>query len=80
MNEYHEQVADQVQQIIEAHAEGAEADAGFDGGEWSGPAHARAEEEEISGFLAAHCIGESTIYDILERRWMDDCHNYHEVG
>ena len=34
----------------------AEADAGFDGGEFSGPAHGRAIDREIRGIVAAHNI------------------------
>jgi hypothetical protein len=36
-----------------SHRTGAEADAGFDAGEWSGPAHARMEEDHYDAVLAS---------------------------
>lgn len=42
--------------IMEAHAKGADADAGFDGGEFSGPAHAEDEEEELAVLAAEYGI------------------------
>jgi hypothetical protein len=40
--------------LIESHQLGAEADAGFDGGEWSGPAHDVALHDEMEA-LAVRC-------------------------
>lgn len=47
-------VVDFAEAIMNAHAEAAEADAGFDGGEFSGPAHHRAEEREITKLAEQH--------------------------
>lgn len=49
-----DQIAEWVRNIEEAHAIGAEADAGFDGGEFSGPAHDRAMHAEIEKLAEAH--------------------------
>lgn len=45
--------ASAVHRIEADHAYGAELDAGFDAGEWSGPAHWEAEEREVDAALAA---------------------------
>ncbi len=54
MNAYRAELRKEIERIREAYDFAAEADAGFDGGEWSGPAADRACEEEIQRFLAAH--------------------------
>ena len=43
-----EQCAEFAQQIMDEHTIGAEADAGFDGGEFSGPAHHEMETRAIT--------------------------------
>lgn len=40
-------------EIMQAHEEGADMDAGFDGGEFSGPAHARMAQKEIAELATA---------------------------
>ena len=47
-----QEVAEKALEIMEAHEIGAEMDAGFDAGEWSGPAHGRMEEQEIAELAA----------------------------
>jgi hypothetical protein len=50
------EVIAQAQEIIQSHALGAEADAGFDAGEWSGPAHADMEEKALRQLAAANNV------------------------
>lgn len=62
-------------EIQEAHSEGADMDAGFDGGEFSGPAHSRMEEQEIktlaeeSGFTYDEVM--AAIMDRINRAELD---------
>jgi hypothetical protein len=46
-------VASTVRRISRGHAEAAELDAGFDGGEFSRPEHGRMEREQVAAALAA---------------------------
>lgn len=45
------QMASRIAQITRSHAEAMDLDAGFDGGEFSGPAHYRAIEREVAQAL-----------------------------
>lgn len=47
-----EEVAEEVAAIYGQHDEGASADAGFDGGEFSGPWHAEAAQRKVDAYLA----------------------------
>lgn len=47
------QAASAVLRIRDGHARAAEYDAGFDAGEWSGPAHARMAAAQVVAALAA---------------------------
>lgn len=47
-------IASAIYRIQHSHAEAAFYDAGFDGGEFSGPAHASMEERQIRAALAEH--------------------------
>ena len=49
-----EQVARLAITIYEAHEVGAELDAGFDGGEWSGPAHGDMADEQVADLARAN--------------------------
>lgn len=55
-------LADEAEKIIESHEQGAGADAGFDAGEFSGPAHSRMEQEEIRALAEAN---EFTYDDVM---------------
>ena len=48
------EVAAKAVEIYNAHEEGAAADAGFDAGELSGPAHARMADEAVEKLAADH--------------------------
>ena len=48
------EVAIEADKIMAPHNEGAAMDAGFDGGEFSGPAHGRMEEREITELAEAN--------------------------
>lgn len=58
----------EARRIQEAHEEGGRHDAGFDGGEFSGPANARAEARALSALAARHGV---TLED-LELAVMED--------
>jgi hypothetical protein len=51
-------VEDEIARITYEYGLACEADAGFDGGEWSGPANAKAEHEAVVKVLAEHGISE----------------------
>lgn len=62
---------------VRAHAEGAEADAGFDAGEWSGPAHGEMLALETQNALARYGFTEQSFTAEAERRglrarWLND--------
>jgi hypothetical protein len=50
------EVAEKAIEIYNQHAEGAEMDAGFDGGEWSGPAHQRMAEKAVQTLCEIHNV------------------------
>jgi hypothetical protein len=60
--------ASAVSAIRREHAEGAEADHGFDAGEFSGPAHASMEEREIIAALASFGLDPDSFNRLLNRR------------
>jgi hypothetical protein len=60
--------ASAVRRIERSHAEAAEADAGFDGGEFSGPAHGRMVEDEITQALKPLGFTPRTYNMELDRR------------
>jgi len=47
---------------VVAHQEGADADAGFDGGEFSAPEHGRALSLEIAELAATHGVDEEALW------------------
>lgn len=49
--------------IMQAHEEGADMDAGFDGGEFSGPAHADMAQREIAELAKSHGFTPEEIED-----------------
>lgn len=63
------EVAAQAGKIFEAHAEGAHADAGFDAGEFSGPAHSEMEHKEVSALAEAHGF---TFEDVMSELHQQD--------
>jgi hypothetical protein len=50
---------------IDRHAKGAEADAGFDAGEFSGPAHGRQQVADLAAIAARHGITPDQLDDLL---------------
>lgn len=62
------QVADLANAIHAAHDEGAEMDAGFDGGEFSGPAHGRAVEQEVRELCKKYRVDYEAVENELLRR------------
>lgn len=65
-----EQVADKALEIIQRHEEGAAMDAGFDAGEFSGPAHARSQDHEIEALATANGFTAEQVHAELAKR----CH------
>ena len=62
------QTCSEVSRIIESHHEAASWDAGFDGGEFSGPAHFAAMEREVREVLARDGFTPGTFEAEVERR------------
>lgn len=60
-----EKVKAEAIEIMNSHALGAEMDAGFDGGEWSGPAHADMEEEALQALAARAGVKFVDLYNAL---------------
>jgi len=60
-----EKVKAEAIEIINSHALGAEMDAGFDGGEWSGPAHAEMEQEALEKLAARSGVKFIDLYNAL---------------
>jgi hypothetical protein len=50
---------------IERHAEGMAADAGFDGGEFSGPAHARSQAAQLASIATLHGLTADRLDDLI---------------
>lgn len=57
-----EQIVAEAMKIVEAHSIGAEMDAGFDGGEFSGPAHCEMEVDDLAELAKIHGLS----YDQLD--------------
>ena len=62
--------------IIARFAEGAAMDAGFDAGEFSGPANARAEEEAITELANANGYSYNEVMDEVTRVDYENAYNY----
>lgn len=60
--------ADEVERIMAAHEEAAGFDAGFDGGEFSGPAHSRMEQREIDECCKKHGLDHEVVWGEVLRR------------
>lgn len=61
------EVAEQAIQIHQAHDEAASADAGFDAGEFSGPAHGRMADEEIKALAEENGFTYEQVNQEIER-------------
>lgn len=70
------EVALEAIKIIGQHDEGAAMDSGFDGGEFSGPAHARQEEKEITDLAEANGFEFDQVMDEVMRISNEE---YHET-
>jgi hypothetical protein len=68
-------VAEMAIQIQEDHAYGAEADAGFDGGEFSGPAHMEMETEAIGSLASRNGFTYDQVMDEVSRLEGEDMFN-----
>lgn len=61
------QIVNEALTIIHEHAVGAEIDAAFDGGEWSGPSHADSAAKDVEALAVAHGFTYDQVMDEIYR-------------
>jgi hypothetical protein len=66
------QIVEQAFKIVERHNLAAEMDAGFDAGEWSGPAHDAMEMDALADLANQHGL----TFDQLDTMMMEYCPQY----